>query len=172
MQKSGRIVIRWVCIKAFIPLTNNQRKELRMKAFKVFIFGLLYGWFAKIAFDRIYRSHVIEDIRNENAALKEYIRALELRLEPKSLESKSVKRTAPQPMESREATRAKSAKDDLKVIKGIGPAIEKKLNNAGVHTFEALSRLTVAELENILGSTKRLVQDEGSLIAQARKLAR
>ena len=142
-----------------------------MKAFKVFMFGLLYGWFIKVAFDRIYRSHDMEDIRNENASLKEYIRALELRLQPKSLESKSVKRTAAQSMESHAATRAKSPQDDLKAIKGIGPAIEKKLNNAGVHTFKALSRLTVEELENILGNTKRLVQDEGSLIAQAKKLA-
>jgi large subunit ribosomal protein L21 len=62
--------------------------------------------------------------------------------------------------------------DDLKAIKGIGPAIEKKLNAAGIDTFEALARLTVEELENILGSTKRLVKDEGSLIAQAEQLAR
>lgn len=48
-----------------------------MKTFKVFIFGLLYGWFAKIAFDRIYRDNEIEDVRNENASLKEYIRSPE-----------------------------------------------------------------------------------------------
>jgi len=59
----------------------------------------------------------------------------------------------------------------LKIIKGIGPAIEKKLNNTGIQTFDALARLSVEELENILGSTKRLVQDEGGLIAQAQKLA-
>ena len=32
---------------------NNRRKEFHMRAFKVFIFGLLYGWFIKIAFDRM-----------------------------------------------------------------------------------------------------------------------
>ena len=32
-----------------------------MRAFKVFIFGLLYGWFFKIAFDRIYRGNEIDD---------------------------------------------------------------------------------------------------------------
>ena len=32
-----------------------------MRAFKVFIFGLLYGWFLKIAFDRIYRQNEMED---------------------------------------------------------------------------------------------------------------
>src|SRR5687767_3177033 len=138
-----------------------------MKAFKVFMFGLLYGWFVKIAFDRIYRDNEIEDIQNENASLKEYIRSLETKLEQKSIETKSTARTVAQPEPVQTGTR----KDDLKVIKGIGPAIEKKLNNAGIHTFDALSQLSVKELENILGNTKRLVQDEGNLIAQARKLA-
>ena len=137
-----------------------------MKAFKVFIFGLLYGWFIKFSFDRIYRGNEMEDIRNENASLKEYIRTLESRLQPKSLESKLVTPTAPQP----EPVQTARGKDDLKVIRGIGPAIEKKLNNAGIHTFDALAGLTVEELENILGNTKRLAQ-EGNMIAQAKKLA-
>jgi hypothetical protein len=94
------------------PFINIRRKDLGMKTFKVFIFGLLYGWFAKIAFDRIYRDNEIEDIRNENAALKEYIRSLETKLQPKSLESKSVKRTTGRA----EPIPTGSRKDDLKVI--------------------------------------------------------
>jgi len=144
-----------------------------MKAFKVFVFGLLYGWFIKVAFDRIYQGNEMEDIRNENASLQEYIRTLESKLQPKSLESKSVRQTAsqsqPEPSPA-QPVQTRSEKDNLKVIKGIGPAIEKKLNNAGIYTFEALARLTNEELENILGSTKRLVQ-EGNLITQATKLA-
>ncbi|HET9912634.1 MAG TPA: helix-hairpin-helix domain-containing protein [Anaerolineales bacterium] len=136
-----------------------------MKTFKVFIFGLLYGWLVKIAFDRIYRDNEIEDIQNENAALREYIRSLETRLQSKSLESKSVKQTTP----STKPIRTDAGKDDLKIIKGIGPAIEKKLNDAGIQTIDALARLTVEELENILGNTRRLVK-EGDLIAQAEKL--
>lgn len=137
-----------------------------MKAFKVFVFGLLYGWFFKYAFDRIYRGHQIEDLRNENASLQEYIRTLESKLQPKSLEAKSVRKTSV----PSEPVQTENEKDDLKVIKGIGPAIEKKLNAAGVFTFEALARLSVEELENILGNTRRLVQ-EGNLISQAKKLA-
>jgi len=138
-----------------------------MKAFKVFIFGLLYGWFIKVAFDRIYRDNEIEDIRNENTSLREYIRSLETKLQAKSLETKSVKQTnAPA-----KPIRTDTGKDDLKVIRGIGPAIEKKLNNSGIRTFDALARLTVEELESILGNTRRLVK-EGELIAQAEKLAR
>lgn len=138
-----------------------------MKAFKVFIFGLLYGWLIKVAFDRIYRENELEDIRNENASLKEYIRSLEAKLQSKSLATKS---------EARTTTRAKpvqtaTGKDDLKVIKGIGPAIEKKLNDAGIQTFAALAQLTVEDLENILGNTRRLVKEK-DLIAQAEKLSR
>ena len=135
-----------------------------MRAFKVFIFGLLYGWFFKIAFDRIYHENDLEDLRSENASLKEYIRSLEMRLQPKSLESKSVRREQP--------TRAESEKDDLKLIKGVGPAIEKKLNAAGIQTFAALAQLSQQDLENILGNQIKRLQDEKEFIAQAKKLAR
>ncbi len=138
-----------------------------MKTLKGFLFGLLYGLFIKYAIDRIYRDNQIEYIRNENASLKETIRSLETKLQSKSPES----RIAAQSVSRSEPIQTATGQDDLKVIKGIGPAIEKKLNNAGIHTFEALSQLTVEELDDILGSTKRLVKDEGSLIAQAGTLA-
>ena len=138
-----------------------------MKAFKVFVFGLLYGWFVKVAFDRIYRGNEMEDIRSENASLREYISTLESKLQSNSVESRSVKRTSARA----EPVRTASEKDDLKVIKGIGPALEKKLNSAGIQTFQALAALTTEELENILGNASRLAQ-EGSLISQAKKLAK
>jgi predicted flap endonuclease-1-like 5' DNA nuclease len=169
---------------AFPPNTIYGR-NFEMRAFKVFIFGLLYGWFFKIAFDRIYHQNDIEDLQNENASLREYIHSLEVQVQPKSLETKSmqsIQRSAPRtlPAEApaeREEMSARvpaqtSEKDDLKVIKGIGPAIERKLNNAGIQTFAALSQLKAADLENILGSQVKRLQDENDLIAQARKLAR
>ena len=151
-----------------------------MRAFKVFIFGLLYGWFFKIAFDRIYRENEFEDIRNENASLRDYIGSLERQLESRST---SQERNAPQqlsmetPAQRQEApaprvVESASEKDDLKVIKGIGPAIEKKLNNAGIQTFAALSQLKTKDLENILGSQVNRLQDENDLIAQAKRLAK
>lgn len=147
-----------------------------MRAFKVFIFGLLYGWFLKIAFDRIYRENEMEDIRNENASLREYIRTLENRLTPMSPEATSMPPVetlsptveTPSPAQ----TASESEKDDLKKIKGIGPAIEKKLNNAGVHTFEDLAGLRKGDLERILGSQIKRLQDEKDLIAQAKRLAK
>jgi predicted flap endonuclease-1-like 5' DNA nuclease len=148
-----------------------------MRAFKVFIFGLLYGWVLKIAFDRIYRDNAFADLRNENMSLRDYILSLEEQLQSRSLEAKYVQReqidlqagpkaaTAPTPAAS------PSEKDNLKLIKGIGPAIERKLNDAGIQTFAALGALSVEQLEGILGNTRRLVQ-EGNLIVQAKKLAR
>jgi predicted flap endonuclease-1-like 5' DNA nuclease len=139
-----------------------------MRAFKVFIFGLLYGWFFKIAFDRIYRGNEMEDIRKENTSLKEYIRTLEDRLTPMALETRSISRAEETPA----PTHTTSEKDNLKLIKGIGPAIEKKLNNAGIQTFAALAQLNRQDLENILGSQIKRLQDENDLIKQAKKLSR
>jgi predicted flap endonuclease-1-like 5' DNA nuclease len=157
-----------------------------MRAFKVFMFGLLYGWIFKLAFDRIYRQNEMEDVRNENASLRDYIQTLEMRLEPKSLETKSVQpltqvaETAempgPGPEEENPVPPAtlgatEEIKDDLKIIKGIGPAIERKLNNAGIFTFAALAELGPGQLESILGSQVKRLQDENDLLAQARELA-
>lgn len=159
-----------------------------MRAFKVFIFGLLYGWFLKIAFDRIYRDNEFADIRNENVSLKEYILALENQIQSKSPGARAMQSSAPQavpveaPVEeemdlqaepkSVSAPAPSTEKDNLKLIKGVGPAIEKKLNNAGITTFAALSRLSKKELENLLGSQIKRLQDETDLIAQAKKLAK
>jgi predicted flap endonuclease-1-like 5' DNA nuclease len=142
-----------------------------MRAFKVFIFGLLYGWFFKIAFDRIYRENEMEDIRNENASLRKYIRTLEDRLTPMSMETRSLPQAENLPIETPAPTQTASEKDDLKMIKGIGPAIEKKLNNAGIHTYAALAALSREDLEKILGNQINRLQDEKELIAQAKRLA-
>jgi predicted flap endonuclease-1-like 5' DNA nuclease len=188
-----------------------------MRAFKVFIFGLLYGWVFKIAFDRIYRENDMEDLRNENASLRDYVHTLQSRLESKSRKSESAQTAsympeptlfsppAPQPMDSPDAIPTERApaepfdlpteastesdstqptemsapslgasegdRDDLKIIKGIGPAIERKLNNAGIYTFAALAALSRTDLENILGSQVKRLQDENNLIAQAKRLS-
>jgi predicted flap endonuclease-1-like 5' DNA nuclease len=62
--------------------------------------------------------------------------------------------------------------DDLKVIKGIGVVIERKLNEAGIYTFDQLGGLTVAQLRRILGKTIERLSNEESLLQQARDLAR
>jgi predicted flap endonuclease-1-like 5' DNA nuclease len=66
---------------------------------------------------------------------------------------------------------AANSKDDLKLIKGIGPQMEKKLNKAGIYTFAEMSRLTTADLQAILGISKRATQNADNLLSQARKFA-
>ena len=64
------------------------------------------------------------------------------------------------------------ARDDLKIIKGIGTVIERKLNDAGIFTFEQLGELTAADLRGILGEVIERLANEESLLQQARDLAR
>jgi predicted flap endonuclease-1-like 5' DNA nuclease len=62
--------------------------------------------------------------------------------------------------------------DDLKIISGIGPVIERKLNDAGIQTYEQLGNLTASGLRRILGDAIERLSDEESLLRQARDLAR
>jgi predicted flap endonuclease-1-like 5' DNA nuclease len=138
-----------------------------MRVLKVFFLGFVYGWFMRWIIDEIYLKDNHRMIADENVQLKDRIRSLEARASARA----SV--AAPQPVSSpqpKAAARA-SAKDDLKVIKGVGPVMEKKLNAAGVNTFEELSRLTTVELQNILGISKRVTQSADNLLTQARKFA-
>lgn len=77
--------------------------------------------------------------------------------------------TLPENQNSRPAA---TIPDDLKVIKGIGPVIERKLNDADIYTFEQLGSLTAAQLRRILGNSIERLSDEESLLQQARDLAR
>jgi len=62
-------------------------------------------------------------------------------------------------------------KDNLQKIKGIGPEIEKRLNKAGIYTFAQLSELKQSDVENLVGSTQNLA-DEQALIDEAKKRAK
>jgi predicted flap endonuclease-1-like 5' DNA nuclease len=150
-----------------------------MRVLKVFLVGLLYGWFLRWIIDEIYVKDNLRIITNENIQLRDRIRMLET---PKPLETRPIMQAmpspqpdplpAPAPTPTRTTVRrSASQKDDLKVIKGIGPAMEKKLNAAGVNTFEQFSRLTAQQLQNILGISKRVVQSTDNLLTQAKQLA-
>lgn len=52
--------------------------------------------------------------------------------------------------ESTTSTETSTEVDDLKVVEGIGPAIEKLLNENGIFTYEELASKTVLNLERIL----------------------
>ncbi|HEY3312285.1 MAG TPA: helix-hairpin-helix domain-containing protein [Anaerolineales bacterium] len=61
--------------------------------------------------------------------------------------------------------------DDLIVIKGIGPVIAKKLNNAGIFTFKQLAAITPVQLREIVGDVIQRLADEDEILNQAKKLA-
>jgi predicted flap endonuclease-1-like 5' DNA nuclease len=67
---------------------------------------------------------------------------------------------------------AATVKDDLQVVKGIGPVMEKKLNEFGVYSYEQLGRLKAADIETLattLGSfPDRISRDEW--VKQSKKL--
>ena len=66
--------------------------------------------------------------------------------------------------------RPRMAGDRLEIIQGIGPAIVKKLNQAGIDTFQALSQLTPERLKELVGSRTAKLLDTESVISQAKKL--
>ena len=154
-----------------------------MRLVKIFFLGLVYGWFMRWIIDEIYIKDQYRMVTNENEMLRDRIRLLE---QPKPLETRPIMQAQPQPQPASRPTPAtqpktvqpkpasastRSQKDDLKLIKGIGPQMEKKLNAAGVITFEQMSRLTSTDLQNILGISKRVVQSADNLITQARQFA-
>jgi len=65
-----------------------------------------------------------------------------------------------------------SEKDDLKLISGIGPFIEEKLNGIGIYTFNQISRFTKEDIETVTELIKffpgRIERDNWT--DQARKL--
>jgi large subunit ribosomal protein L21 len=98
--------------------------------------------------------------------------------------AKSAKKAAPKKAEAKADTKteakaapkakAKSdAADDLKELSGVGPALEKKLHEAGVTTFAQIAAWTdadIAEMDEKL-SFKGRIEREG-WVEQAKKLAK
>lgn len=66
---------------------------------------------------------------------------------------------------------APSEADDLKVISGVGPKLEEKLNEVGIYTYEQIANWTeenVAEFDELLSFKGRIERDEW--IAKAKEL--
>lgn len=80
----------------------------------------------------------------------------------------------PQPSLKKEGgVPASAAKDDLKKIEGIGPAIEKLLHAAGIHTFAQVADTPVTKIKEILDAAGPQFQIHGGETwAEQAKLAR
>ena len=128
-----------------------------MKAIKVFFLGLICGWLYKWIIDKVYTDVQIQDITLEDPLPVVYS------------ELPAAKEQA-QPVNK--AIRPKTKKEILEVLKGIGPVSVKRLNKAGVFTFDDLALLTPEELRAILGNVlKRAAITENQVIAEAKKFA-
>ena len=88
---------------------------------------------------------------------------------PAAAPKKAAKKAAPAKAEAPAATGA----DDLKKLSGVGPALEKKLNEAGVTSFEQIAAWTDADVEAFGEklSFKGRIEREG-WIEQAKELAK
>lgn len=119
-----------------------------------FVLGLLIGWLIEWLIDYFYwrRRYGERELstRAENAKVGRALPAAKMEASPS----------------------AEVVPDDLKIIKGIGPVIERKLNEAGIYTFEQLGNLTSSGLRRILGNMIERLSDEEALLRQARDLAR
>lgn len=116
-----------------------------------FVLGLLLGWLIEWVIDYVYwrtRYSKTEAVVVQDAPTSSSAAGVE---EP----------SAPVPI----------TPDNLQVIKGIGKVIERKLNDAGIYTFEQLGNLTPADLRRILGNVIERLSNEESLLQQARDLA-
>ena len=131
-----------------------------MNIIAIFILGLLIGWIVEWILDWFFWRGRINHIANENTTLKERIIALEEEL-----------RNKPQaPVAAPVIIR--NTKDNFQEIHGIGPVFSKRLNEAGIQTFEQLAQLTSKDMEEILGTLfKRFFSGENTILAQAKELA-
>ena len=141
-----------------------------MKTIGAFLLGLFSGWLVKSMIAEADWRHRIQALASENAFLKDRIRSLEVQIKSKSLEAKSRSRPVTQPVERSRPVETDTGKDDLKLLTGVGPAIEKRLNNAVIYTFAEIVQLTPQELLEMLGNTRRV--SASNLITEAKKLAR
>ena len=91
-----------------------------------------------------------------NAFVNKYINIDQEESMPKLIEKPSAKKTV-----------KKIQKDDLTQIKGIGPAIEKLLNENNVFSFKELSIMNTDDLKAILSQKNFRLADPSNWVAQA-----
>ena len=133
-----------------------------MKVIKLFLLGLILGLFYKWLTSRVYtdieiRTTTTEDPLDMDSLNTDYSKLLD---------------TKEQLMAEVKPAPTKTKKEILEVLKGIGPASVKRLNKAGVHTFDELAQLEPDDLRAILGNVlKRAGITERQVIAEARKFA-
>ena len=117
-----------------------------------FIYGILLGFFAGWLFWKIRR-------RSEGAQFQPTPRVL--------VEESKTEARQPAATRAKKTPAARERADNLQEITGIGPVIARRLEEAGIRTFDALSREDPERLREIANSP---AVDAESWIEQARQL--
>ncbi len=91
-------------------------------------------------------------LKNELAEQKSEAEKLKAALQDNATTVK--KEEAPDPHHSRFTPSSRQAKNDLTLISGIGPVIQRKLNEIGIYTFQQLSELTPEMVDKIARNIK------------------
>jgi predicted flap endonuclease-1-like 5' DNA nuclease len=139
-----------------------------MNVVATLVLGVLVGWLAEWMIDWIYWRGRIRSVVNENTTLQEQLTSLKDQIT-------SLKARKPSTLFSAKniPITDKDGNDNFQAITGIGPVFAKRLKVAGVTTFEQLSKLKSAQLEEILGTLyKRFFSKQETILAQAKEFAK
>ena len=132
-----------------------------MNAIALLVLGLFIGWLVEWVIDWLYWRGQMQGIRSENTNLQERIRVLETRKNQRLLSAKNI------PLIDADGNH------NLHAIKGIGPVFARRLKEAGITTFDQLTTLKPAKMEEILGTPyKRFFAKQENIIAQAKEYAK
>jgi len=132
-----------------------------MNVVTMFVLGLLIGWLAEWAIDWLYWRGRIGRMAEENTGLKGQLAALKRTKNPVRLSAKNI------PIVDADGN------DNFQAIKGVGPVFARRLKEAGVVSFDQLSRLKTRQLEEILGTLyKRFFSKQETILDQAKEFAR
>lgn len=113
----------------------------------IFLFGAFLGLLVEAIVVWVYlRKHSkniqkqLKEYENKNLSITKKQLALKAKNEALREEIETLKNAKP----------ANGANDKLEDIKGIGPVFARRLNNAGIKTFEELVKVPTGELEKIV----------------------
>jgi predicted flap endonuclease-1-like 5' DNA nuclease len=105
------------------------------------------------------KKNITETIEDVKERIEEYTEDVEEVTGSEKSKKSTPKATAPKKKTAAKKVVAKKVvvsktdvKDDLKVIKGIGPVLEKSLNDLGITAYEQLAKMTIKDVTSVLAS--------------------
>jgi len=125
-----------------------------MSRFIIFLIGIIAGWFLK------------------DSNWEERLEKLKAYVEPRKTSQKPISLLEEQSIKATPEQEDEVFADPLEKIKGIGPAIKKKLNESGIYTFAQLGALSSQDLEEIVGPGIKRFTDEDAIINAAKEYAK